>query len=266
MIVCLKAAAAALATMAGLTAGCAASRPASSPPVTSSIAPATRPALRVITNDATAEYESGWSPLRLAATANPVTVDLVAPETQPDNEPAPATTQGPSQIGEGRRNSVAGARRGTSNADAIRGKSRVALGRGTAGAAAARGTSTVIALRGTAAASAFRAMTLETAVRDTAAAQALRPHLELSIAADKPQVAPGELLTYLMSIRNDSRVEAREISIADYLPSELELVIVQGAKLVAGGDNEERSIHFKLEEPLAPGKVAQIRVTTRVKD
>src|SRR5439155_23601547 len=139
----------------------------------------------------------------------------------------------------------------------------LSVNRGSAALADVRGTATLKVVRGDATLAVVHATSETRAVRTTTTARAIRPHLILRLAADRPEAAAGDLLTYTLALYNDSPVEARAIVITDYLPREIELVSTRGATPV--GDAADGSLRLKVNESLQPGAAVRIQIVTRVK-
>jgi uncharacterized repeat protein (TIGR01451 family) len=255
-----------------LTAGCASTTPAfvapTASPTVSAGAPSTQPVISACVNDASVEFDSSWSTFRFAAQSNPVTVKLTAPAPPVPPPPAPtpipaSQPTGASEAGADRGGDTPDAIRGGASADAVRGSARADALRGYAVAQDARGTAPSDAVRGSYTVQVLRGSSEAVSARHDNSSAVVRPDLTVSLKADPAIAAPGDTVVYTVTIKNVSSIEARDVSITDYLPEQMEVYSARGATITV--DPDDSSTHLNVPVTIGPGKSLEVQLLARVK-
>jgi uncharacterized repeat protein (TIGR01451 family) len=255
-----------------LIGGCASNAPApvvsAAPPTVSAGSPSTQPVISSCVNDTSVEFDSSWSTFRFASQSNPVTVKLTAPA--PPIIPPPATMPtgvsqptGASEAGANRGGDSPDALRGGASIDAVRGSARADALRGYAVAEDARGAAPADAARGSFTVQVLRGSSEAVSARHDNSSAVVRPDLAVALKADPVAAAPGDTVVYTVSIKNVGSIEARDVTITDYLPEQMEIFSARGATIAV--DPDDSSTHLTVPGTIPPGKSVEVQLLARVK-
>jgi uncharacterized repeat protein (TIGR01451 family) len=275
-----------LVMLASLAAGC-----------RSAVDRTTLPVVRHVENRAVAEYQSVWSSVVFRSEPATAEVALVAPRTnsnvvarrgdvdaradagavdvRPDRGEvrrqaqagsADATPRrGAAEIGAGRGDVTGGAARGGVEVDAGRGAARATPARGRAEVDPVRGSATAEAVRGGTDVRAEGGEVSRDAVRGAVEVSALRPILEIEKTADTTHALPGDRVNFTLTVRNTGTAAARRIELIDFMPPELELLSVKGARSARGSSDPAAPHRLSLAQVLHPGATSRLSVLSRVR-
>ena len=266
------------AASAAMLVGCAASAPspqAATPPADPALVPSTQRVVDTCQNEVGIEFDSSWSTFRFASQSNPATLKITLPATHPaplptpDSQPLPTgTSDAQDNRGEAAANALRGnvsadSLRGSDWSDALRGSASADALRGSASAREARGQVEAIAARGTCTVQVLRGNAEITAARHENTSAVVRPDLTVTLKADPPAAAPGDTVIYTVTIKNISGIEARDVTMTDYLPEQMEIFSARGATITV--DPDDSSTHLTLPGAIPPGKSVEVQLLARVK-
>jgi uncharacterized repeat protein (TIGR01451 family) len=135
--------------------------------------------------------------------------------------------------------------------------------RGYAVAQDARGTAPSDAVRGSYTVQVLRGSSEAVSARHDNSSAVVRPDLTVSLKADPAIAAPGDTVVYTVTIKNVSSIEARDVSITDYLPEQMEVYSARGATITV--DPDDSSTHLNVPVTIGPGKSLEVQLLARVK-